>query len=178
MGENFTYKKEKYKVDDKGDIHEDKLLGRKVGKVKDGNFEIETGIFKKEQGSFSPISNDVKDWSGKKVGKKEPCLLSSACTAARGLPDDCEELTILREFRQNHLKGTPRGNIILQEYHETGSQILRWLERQTDSEDYYDDLYRRLVKETIKLIHSNQIEAAINHYQLIVREYQAMTLSS
>ena len=27
------------------------------------------------------------------------CFLTSACTEARGLPDDCHELTVLRSFR-------------------------------------------------------------------------------
>lgn len=32
------------------------------------------------------------------------CYLTSACTKARGLPDNCEELTILRKFRDEWLK--------------------------------------------------------------------------
>ena len=35
------------------------------------------------------------------------CFLTSACTEARGLPDDCHELTVLRAFRDGYLRSQP-----------------------------------------------------------------------
>ncbi len=183
MAEKFTYKEKEYRVDGDGNIYQDKVFGSKVGKKdKDGNIEIETGIFNKEKGRISS-TGDVyeKGWLGgdkEKVGEKEGCLLSSACVAARGLPDDCAELAILRDFRRYHLEGTPRGNTILQEYEAIGCQILRWIEGHPDRQVLYHDLYRRLVRGTIDLIRAEKIETAINYYQSIVREYQTMALAS
>lgn len=183
MAERFTYKGKDYRVDEDGNIHEDTIFGSKVGKRdKAGNITIETGIFSKEEGRISS-SGDVyeKGWFGgdkEKVGEKKGCLLSSACVAARGLPDDCDELTTLRKFRSNHLEGTPRGDMILKEYQIISGQILRWIEGRSDRKSLYDDLYRRLVRGTVELIRVEQIEAAINHYQAIVREYQKRTLTS
>ena len=37
------------------------------------------------------------------------CFLTSACTEARGLPDDCHELTVLRSFRDGYLRSQPEG---------------------------------------------------------------------
>ena len=182
MADKFSYKGKDYRVDDKGKIYEDKVFGSEVGKRdKDGNITIETGIFSKEEGRISR-SGEVyeKGFFGgdkEKVGeKKDNCLLSSACVAARGLPDDCDELTTLRKFRRDHLEGTPRGNMILQEYQTISGQILRWIEGRSDRKLLYDDLYRRLVRGTVELIRVEQIEAAINHYQAIVREYQKRAL--
>jgi hypothetical protein len=179
MAEKFSYKGKDYRVDDKGNIHEDKVFGIEVGKKdKDGNITIQTGIFKKEEGRISG-SGEVYEkglFGGdkEKVGeKKDNCLLSSACVAARGLPDDCDELTTLRKFRRDHLEGNSRGNAILLEYQDIGYKIHRWLDGCVERKVLYDDLYRRLVIGTVNLIRTEQFEAAINHYQSIVREYQA-----
>ena len=184
MADKFTYKKREYRVDGDGNIYEDKVFGSKVGKRdKEGNFTIETGVFSKEEGRISK-SGDVyeKGFFGgdkEKVGeKKDSCLLSSACVAARGLPDDCYELATLRKFRRDHLEGTTRGNMILKEYQTISGQILRWIEGHSDRKFLYDDLYRRLVRGTVELINIEQIEAAINHYQAIVREYQKRAVTS
>ena len=37
------------------------------------------------------------------------CFLTSACVAARGLPDDCAELTALRAFRDGYVRSQPEG---------------------------------------------------------------------
>ena len=47
------------------------------------------------------------------------CYLTSACIAARGLPDDCEELMTLRIFRDKWLKLQPGGIEEIAEYYST-----------------------------------------------------------
>lgn len=181
MAERFSYKGKDYRVDDKGKIHEDKVFGSEVGeKDKNGNITIQTGIITKEEGRITS-SGEVyeKGFFGgnkEKVGeKKSDCLLSSACVAARGLPDDCNELSTLRKFRKEHLEGTPRGNVILKEYQDISSKILHWIEGCVEKKLLYEDLYKRLVIGTVNLIHSEQFKAAIDHYQSIVLEYKAKT---
>lgn len=46
------------------------------------------------------------------------CYLTTACVEAKGLPDDCEELTILRDFRDHWLKKQPGGAEEIAEYHQ------------------------------------------------------------
>ena len=178
MDEKFSFKGKDYRVDEKGKISEDKVFGSEVGKKdKDGNIIIKTGIFNTEEGRIAK-SGDVyeKGFFGgdkEKVGEtKNGCLLSSACVAARGLPDDCDELTTLRKFRRDHLEGTPRGDAILLEYKEIGSKILQWIDETDARKILFDDLYQRLVIGTVNLIRNEQFEEAISHYQTIVREYQ------
>ena len=183
MEEKFSYKGKDYRVDDKGVISEDKIFGSEVGKKdKDGNITIHAGIFTSEEARISK-SGDVYEkglFGGdkEKVGEaKSACILSSACITARGLPDDCDELTILRKFREDYLEGTARGNSILQEYQNISGQILQWIDRSDDRLVLYNDLYRRLVRGTVDLLCLGQIEAAINHYRVIVREYQRRALA-
>ena len=59
------------------------------------------------------------------------CYLTSACTAAMGLPDDCEELSILRRFRDEWLSKQPGGKETLKsitESHRVSSGLSRaWM---------------------------------------------------
>ena len=98
MAEQFSHKGKDYYVDDEGKIYEDKFFGSEVGKKdKDGNISIQTGIFTKEEGRISRSGNvyekGIFGGDKEKVGETKGCLLSSACVTARGLPDDCDELT-------------------------------------------------------------------------------------
>lgn len=178
MDERLNYKGKDYRVDEKGNIYEDKVFGPEVGKKdKDGKITIQTGILKKEEGHITK-SGDIYEKGifgeyKEKVGeKKNNCLLSSACVAARCLPDDCDELTTLRKFRRDHLEGTPRGEVILKEYYNIGGKILQWLNLSSERKVLFDDLYQRLVIGTVDLIRANKIESALDHYTSVVREYQ------
>lgn len=60
MEKKFTYKGGNYRVDDEGNVYEDKVCGSKVGHMdKDGNFTIKTGILTEETGRISSWTGDV-----------------------------------------------------------------------------------------------------------------------
>ena len=181
MRERFSFKEKNYYYDENGDIYEESLFGGKVGKMEDdGNFTIKSGLFSQDTGRISSWTNDVYEtsWGGlirRDVGDKKHCFLSSSCISAQGLDDNCLELTTLRDFRREYLVGNERGETILEEYHRVSSQILHWIENQDNPQVWYDDLYYRLVKKTIKFIDNDDVEGAIIYYQQIVREYLKLT---
>lgn len=45
------------------------------------------------------------------------CFLTSACVEAKGLPDDCSELSVLRHFRDSYLAGIEEGKAEICEYY-------------------------------------------------------------
>jgi len=106
--------------------------------------------------------------------KRGSCLITLTCVMVMGLSDNCEELTILRKFRRDHLVGTPTGNTILQEYKETSSKIIDWVEIKDNRANLYSDLFQRLVRGSIHLIKSGKTDDAINNYLTIVKEYENM----
>ncbi len=76
MGERFTYKGNDYRVDAEGNIYEDTVFGRKVGKMNDdGEFTIKTGVLSEEKGGISSWTGDVHETGflgdKGKVGKKK-----------------------------------------------------------------------------------------------------------
>ena len=52
------------------------------------------------------------------------CFLTSACVEAKGLPDDCRELTVLRNFRDTYLKASADGQRDVCEYYHVAPMIV------------------------------------------------------
>ena len=61
--------------------------------------------------------NDCPFYQAKHGGSSSSCYLTSACTEARGLPDDCAELTALRAFRDSYVRSQPEGESDIQHYY-------------------------------------------------------------
>ena len=53
------------------------------------------------------------------------CYISTSCVEAANLPDDCLELQILRQFRDNYLTNQPRGKELIQKYYSIAPHIVR-----------------------------------------------------
>ncbi|MER3588326.1 MAG: hypothetical protein C4322_09245 [Mastigocladus sp. ERB_26_1] len=49
--------------------------------------------------------------------EKKGCFLTTACVNYAGLPDECFELQILRDFRDNYLALTPEGQALIHQYY-------------------------------------------------------------
>ena len=55
-------------------------------------------------------------------GEPDPvgaCFLTTACVQYAGLEDDCEELTIMRNFRDDYLLRQDSGKQLVEEYYRT-----------------------------------------------------------
>ena len=52
------------------------------------------------------------------------CFLTTACTEAKGLPDNCRELETLRHFRDNYMMNVPEGKADIAHYYKTAPSIV------------------------------------------------------
>ena len=95
------------------------------------------------------------------------CYLTSACTAARGLPDDCHELQILRRFRDEWLKKQPDGILLIARYYEIAPKIVAVIDALEDKLDVYEGIYQELVLPCVKMIEEDNFQSALALY----REY-------
>ena len=107
-------------------------------------------------------------YNGKKIAKKK-CFLTTACTQARGLPDDCFELTTLRAFRDDYLLRLPGGPAVVQAYYDLAPRILEGIESSTDADARLEQLYDELVAPCVGLIVSGKEQAAVELYAEKVR---------
>lgn len=93
------------------------------------------------------------------------CYLTTACVEAKGLPDDCEELTILRNFRDHWLKKQPGGAEEIAEYYATAPRIVAEVNKRTDAREIWNGLYDSLVAPCVQMIQRGEMERAREMYR-------------
>lgn len=93
------------------------------------------------------------------------CFITSACVLARGLPDDCEELTTLRSFRDNYIMNLPGGLELIREYYQVAPGILERIYEHNESERILTFLYEHLVLPAVKMILKGEDEQALTLYR-------------
>ena len=93
------------------------------------------------------------------------CFLTSACTAARGLPDDCHELTVLRNFRDNWLKNQPEGVLLIAHYYEVAPKIVEAIDKLENRLEIWDEVYREMVVPCVEMIQQERCQEALELYR-------------
>lgn len=108
----------------------------------------------------------------KNSGSDDRCFLTTTCVEVMGLADNCEELTILREFRDGYMRTQADGIKLIEEYYRIAPGIVAALKKKPQFREIAIDLYDRLVLGSIKLIQSGQDRKAMDHYSSYVRKLQ------
>lgn len=93
------------------------------------------------------------------------CFLTSACVEAQGLTDDCEELTVLRHFRDNWLKKQPYGEEKVREYYRIAPDIVRAIHNSPNAAELLKQLYNDLVVPCVNYIKNGNNDAAYSLYE-------------
>lgn len=100
------------------------------------------------------------------------CFLTSACTAARGLPDDCYELRTLRSFRDNWLSKAEGGIAAISHYYITAPKIVDAIDHSSDSKAVYDRIYTDVVLPCVRFIENEQYTDAFELYKKAVCQFE------
>jgi hypothetical protein len=101
------------------------------------------------------------------------CFLTTACTAARGLPDDCMELQTLRSFRDGYMKTQASdGAAMIREYYQTAPAVVSAINALDDAAEIYDWMYRDLVVPSVRFIQHGQNARALDHYAGFLRDLE------
>lgn len=100
-------------------------------------------------------------------GKKDDCFITTSCVKYYGLPDDCYQLTSLRNFRDTILTKSSKGKFLIKQYYSVAPEIVSHLE-----EDRSSDLIFRKIFEGInnacEAIERREYSIAIDIYTQIV----------
>lgn len=118
-----------------------------------------------------------EDFKVKIVRDTSVCFITTACTKAMGLSDNCLELNILRTFRDRYIKTLPNGDEIIYEYYEVAPQIVSKINKADNQQQVYVNLYERLVS-TIKLIRQGKDDEAFRNYLRMFNELKQKYLES
>lgn len=128
-----------------------------------------------ERESYNKSWDDSQDNSdSQKEEKSGGCFITSACVEAHGLPDNCTELKILRNFRDTFLIQLPDGNNLVQQYYNTAPKIVDNINRSSKKAQIYQWLYEDLIQKSILYIKTGDNIAAFKNYKSIF-EYLKQT---
>lgn len=93
------------------------------------------------------------------------CFLTTACVKAKGLPDDCEELTILRGYRDTYLKNRTGGEDDIRHYYEIAPEIVRRIDRMENAKEIWDMVYTQMILPCVGMIRQDRMEEAYELYK-------------
>ena len=92
------------------------------------------------------------------------CYVTHACCEHLGLPDNCYELTMLRQFRDEWLSSQNEGRGLIQRYYETAPAIVEKINVHPDKEKIYDIIWNEYILQCVRLIENGDNEATKTLY--------------
>ena len=106
------------------------------------------------------------------------CFLTSACVEAKGLADDCYELTTLRRFRDEYLAHAECGQCTIASYYEVAPKIVEKIKAGAEALSVFERIYQELVLPCVALIEQGQNEACRARYQAYVEMLEKQYLGA
>jgi len=93
------------------------------------------------------------------------CYLTSACSNAKNLPDDCYELQTLRKFRDGYIKSLPKGTDDIKHYYSVAPLIVDKINQCGESQKVWETIYDELIIPCIRLIEKVRFQDAYEKYK-------------
>ncbi len=106
------------------------------------------------------------------VGGGGWCYLTTACTQSQGLPDSCEELCVLRSFRDTYLRRLPGGPTLIEQYYQTAPDVLRRIEARRDADQILDQIHQT-IRRCVRHIQQDRPKQALGIYRAMFLALQS-----
>lgn len=101
------------------------------------------------------------------------CYITTAVCESLHKPDDCYELTVLRDYRDEYLlKEGSEGKAIVDEYYNIAPSIVKHINKQKDADAIYQQLWEEYLSPCISFIEEGKNEACKEVYSNMVRSLQ------
>jgi hypothetical protein len=114
-------------------------------------------------------SKEVPQLIKKKKWSWGGCYITTACLEARGLPDNCDELTTLRRFRDGYMRGLESGDALIRLYYDIAPQIVAAIAARQDAKKVYEHLYS-VIQTCVEHVKSGSNEKALAIYVEMVKK--------
>ncbi len=93
------------------------------------------------------------------------CFLTTACVETLGLPDNCDELTTLRQFRDSYMLSFDEGKAEVEEYYARAPKIVEAISARPDAPTIYRRIYEEVVLPCVRLIKQGNLDLARATYK-------------
>ncbi len=92
------------------------------------------------------------------------CFISSACVEYKQLKDDCYELQVLRQFRDNMVATDESVREMVLDYYRKAPSIVKKIRQSENPNKIWSELYENLVLKCVSYIEDEDFEAAKENY--------------
>ena len=103
---------------------------------------------------------------------KKWCYITTAVCRTRNRPDDCYELTLLRDYRDGYLSSREDGEELIRQYYDVAPTIVRHIDEREDSDDIYRQIWGEYLEPCIHLIEDGKDEECLVLYTRMVDDLQ------
>lgn len=90
--------------------------------------------------------------------KRRWCYITTAVCETLNKGDNCYELNLLRDYRDEYLMNTDNGAEVVREYYDVAPTIVKRIGRREDSAEVYQGIYDRYLKTCVELIEADRLE--------------------
>ena len=105
------------------------------------------------------------------------CYITTATVEHLGLADDCDELNMLRIYRDKLIEEDPKFRKIVLEYYKTAPQIVEKISNSSNKDEILDSIYNNMVLPVLKLLKNGKIEEAKNYYINVYNDLKSKYVS-
>lgn len=104
--------------------------------------------------------------------KKRYCYITTAVCQSLHKGDDCEELVLLRDYRDSYLMEMSNGQEVIREYYDVAPTIVKHINRRKDSPQIYRNIYDNYLGRCIELIRQGKKEQCRKVYTAMVYDLE------
>jgi hypothetical protein len=122
---------------------------------------------KKAAKKIAPKKRRASYRRGRSNRNNDDCFITTACVSYYGLTDNCEQLTVVRRFRDDTLLKTKMGRELVSMYYKLAPTIVDEIEMSGEQSKIYKKVYSK-IELTCKAIHKGNNNLAIRIYSDIV----------
>ena len=131
---------------------------------------VETLVAKWNE-AFTEVTIGYGTYEDIKAGfKYKLCYVTTAVCDSLNKPDDCIELTMLRDYRDNVLAKEEGGEQLIEEYYDIAPTIVKRINRSENPEAEYNRLYTDFILKCIDNIENKNYEQCRFNYTSMVTE--------
>ena len=105
-----------------------------------------------------------------RITESSGCFITSAVCTALGKPDNCEELTLLRAYRDAVKKDDPVVATLIAEYYRVAPMVVAKIDAELDAAQKYRQLWADAIAKTYRLVKTGHYKEATLCYIRMTEE--------
>ena len=106
------------------------------------------------------------------------CYITTAVCENLHKGDDCYELTLLRDYRDEYLMQLPEGEDLVRSYYDVAPTIVKHISARPDASAIYSGIYEAYLAPCIHMIERGEKEQCAKHYMEMVADLKNQYFTS